>query len=123
MGFSELKRELGIESSGHLQFHLAKLSGLVKTDGTGDYALTDEGRGALHVAETALRSELQGRSKGRGNISARFVMAIVAVSVVWACVMVATSMELAGTSFDSVVIILGGGFIACLLILARIGRT
>jgi len=35
MSFSELKRETGIESSGHLQFHLSKLANLIKTDASG----------------------------------------------------------------------------------------
>ncbi|MDA4124434.1 MAG: winged helix-turn-helix domain-containing protein [Thaumarchaeota archaeon] len=29
LGFAELKRQVGIESSGHLTFHLGKLGGLV----------------------------------------------------------------------------------------------
>ena len=58
MSFSELKRAVGIESSGHLQFHLGKLAGLIKTDESGNYVLTDDGRGALLVAQTALRSEV-----------------------------------------------------------------
>ena len=121
MSFSELKREVGIESSGHLQFHLGKLTGLIKTDENGNYALAEDGKGALHVAQTALRSEA-GSGSGRG-IPTRFMIAIVAVAVVWALVMVATSIELAGTEFDSVVVVLGGGFIACLLILARLGHA
>jgi len=121
MSFSELKREVGIESSGHLQFHLGKLAGLIKTDENGSYVLTEDGRGALNVAQTALRSEAtQGLKRG---IPTRFMIAIVAIAVVWALVMIATSIELAGSEFDSVVVVLGGGFIACLLILARLGQT
>jgi DNA-binding HxlR family transcriptional regulator len=121
MSFSEIKRSVGIESSGHLQFHLSKLTGLIRTDTSGNYALTEDGRGALHVAETALRSDATQRL-GKG-IPTRFVIAIVAIAVVWALVMIATSIELSGTDFDSVVVVLGGGFIACLLILARLGQT
>lgn len=44
LSFSELKKFTGIESNGHLTFHLGKLGGLVKTNTDGDYALTDEGR-------------------------------------------------------------------------------
>jgi outer membrane murein-binding lipoprotein Lpp len=47
-----LKREVGIESSGQLQFHLGKLSGLVTTNSEGSYALTDEGREAIRVLKT-----------------------------------------------------------------------
>jgi len=119
--FSELKRGVGIESSGHLQFHLGKLAGLIKTDGNGNYVLTEDGRGALNVAETALRSEAAQGLKMR--TPTRFMVAIVAIAIVWALVMIATSIELAGSEFDSVVVVLGGGFIACLLILARLGQT
>ena len=51
-GFAELKREMGIESSGQLQFHLGKLGGLVTTNSEGSYALTDEGREAIRVLKT-----------------------------------------------------------------------
>jgi len=52
MGFAELKRQVGIESSGHLQFHLGKLTGLVTTNSEGSYSLTDEGREAIRVLKT-----------------------------------------------------------------------
>jgi DNA-binding transcriptional ArsR family regulator len=55
MGFAELRREVGIESGGHLQFHLGKLTGLVGTTGSGSYALTDEGREAIRVFESATK--------------------------------------------------------------------
>jgi DNA-binding HxlR family transcriptional regulator len=48
-GFSELKHELGISSSGNLTHHLSKLSTLVGTNAQGKYVLTDQGREALHV--------------------------------------------------------------------------
>jgi len=51
--FSELKREVGIESSGHLQFHLGKLVGLVSATSEGSYALTDEGKDAVRVLKSA----------------------------------------------------------------------
>jgi len=47
--FSELKRRVGIESSGHIQFHLEKLDGLIKVTPEGKYALTDEGKEALRL--------------------------------------------------------------------------
>ncbi len=46
----------------------------------------------------------------------------VAISLVWAFTMVATSIELNGTASESVVVILGCGFISCLLILVRLGQ-
>jgi len=49
LNFSELKRRVGIESSGHIQFHLEKLNGLIKVTPEGKYALTDEGKEALRL--------------------------------------------------------------------------
>lgn len=49
LGFSELKKEAGIESNGLLSFHLGKLDGLVKTAPEGSYQLTDEGKEALRI--------------------------------------------------------------------------
>jgi DNA-binding transcriptional ArsR family regulator len=51
MSFSELKKEVGIESSGHLTFHLGKLNLLLRVNLEGLYELTDDGREALHLAE------------------------------------------------------------------------
>jgi DNA-binding HxlR family transcriptional regulator len=52
VGFADLKKKLGIESSGHLQHHINKLNGLVKTNGYGKYTLSDQGKDALHSVET-----------------------------------------------------------------------
>jgi DNA-binding transcriptional ArsR family regulator len=52
MGFADLKKKLGIESSGHLQHHISKLNGLIKTDDYGKYTLSDQGKDALHSIET-----------------------------------------------------------------------
>lgn|SRR5487761_59192 len=51
LSFSELKKEVGIESSGHLSFHLGKLNHLLRITPEGAYDLTDDGREALHLAE------------------------------------------------------------------------
>lgn len=50
--FSELKHTLGLESSGHLSFHLEKLTDLVKPALDGTYALSDEGTDALRLLTT-----------------------------------------------------------------------
>lgn len=50
LGFSQLRREVEMESSGLLAFHLQKLNRFVKTDSGGNYTLTEEGREALRVA-------------------------------------------------------------------------
>jgi DNA-binding transcriptional ArsR family regulator len=52
LGFADLKKKLGIESSGHLQHHISKLGGLVKTDEYGKYTLSDQGKDALHSVDT-----------------------------------------------------------------------
>jgi len=62
LGFAELKREVGIESSGHLQFHLGKLTGLVITTPEGVYTLTDDGKEAIRVLNT---------TTGSGEIAAK----------------------------------------------------
>jgi len=49
MSFSELKRKLGIESSGKLDFHLKKLGELVTLDKNGKYTLTKDGYSALQA--------------------------------------------------------------------------
>ncbi len=59
MGFADLKREVGIESSGHLQFHLSKLSSLVATTAGGDYVLSDDGREAIRVLRSTRASSEQ----------------------------------------------------------------
>ncbi len=47
LGFADLKRSLNVESSGHIQFHLDKLDGLIKTDEYGKYCISDKGKDAL----------------------------------------------------------------------------
>jgi DNA-binding transcriptional ArsR family regulator len=50
--FSGLKKRVGIESSGHMTFHLEKLTQLIRTAPDGTYALTDDGREALRLIQT-----------------------------------------------------------------------
>jgi len=52
LGFADLKKKTAIESSGHLQHHLTKLNGLIKTDEYGKYCLSDEGKDALLTVQT-----------------------------------------------------------------------
>jgi DNA-binding HxlR family transcriptional regulator len=51
--FADLKRDLKINSSGLLDFHLKKLNGLVAVNGEGRYSLTGEGYAALTTVESA----------------------------------------------------------------------
>ena len=62
-GFSELKKRTSIESSGHLQHHLSKLDGLIKTDAYGKYYLSDQGKDALLTVQTVEQSS----SKANGS--------------------------------------------------------
>jgi len=81
MGFAELKKAVGIDSSGHLQFHLGKLSGLVETTSEGAYALTDDGREAIRVL--TLTSEGKGGSGAHSRLSQpAWTKALVAVLLV-----------------------------------------
>lgn len=57
--FASLKHGVGMESSGQLQHHLQKLSGLVMEKDNGSYGLTDAGRRALEIFR---ESESSGRS-------------------------------------------------------------
>ena len=54
--FSELKRQLGMESPGQLQHHLQKLSGLITVKETGSYNLTWTGIRALEIYRESEKS-------------------------------------------------------------------
>jgi len=62
MGFSELKRKLGIKSSGKLDFHLRKLGNLIALNGEGKYTLTSEGYAALQAVITVRKYGWQRRA-------------------------------------------------------------
>lgn len=62
MGFAELKRKLGITSSGKLDFHLKKLNGLVTVNSYGKYTLTSRGYAALQAVNVAKRYGWQKRA-------------------------------------------------------------
>ena len=57
--FSSLKQAMGITSSGQLQHHLQKLSGLIMEKENGNYGLTDLGRKAIKIYRD---SESSGKS-------------------------------------------------------------
>jgi DNA-binding HxlR family transcriptional regulator len=76
LGFADLKKKLGIESSGHLQHHLSKLGSLIKTDEYGKYALSDQGKDALLSVETVEKvaeSRTKEKKKAFGNSKRKFV--------------------------------------------------
>jgi DNA-binding HxlR family transcriptional regulator len=68
-GFAELKKKVGIESSGHLQHHLIKLNGLIKTDEYGKYGLTDEGKDALLTVQTVENTSSKYTAKQKNTYS------------------------------------------------------
>ena len=72
LGFADLKKKLSIDSSGHLQHHLTKLNGLMKTDEYGKYCLSDEGKDALLTVQTvenaSPKKEVNGKRHRRFKI-------------------------------------------------------
>jgi DNA-binding transcriptional ArsR family regulator len=101
LGFADFKKKLGIESSGHLQHHISKLSGLIKTDDYGKYTLSDPGKDALHSVATVERvagakaSENEKVHTPRGNI-------VLKSTVVILVVLLAFSFALAAFEYSSV---------------------
>jgi DNA-binding transcriptional ArsR family regulator len=82
LGFSELKKEAGVDSNGLLAFHLGKLGHLVKTDKDGSHALTDEGREALRIVGT-IRDEGAGGKAPKGfSVPKPCLRALLAILVV-----------------------------------------
>ena len=63
MGFADLKKRLGIDSSGHLSHHLSKLNGLIKTDSYGAYSISDQGKDALFIVQTVESHATKDREK------------------------------------------------------------
>lgn len=61
LSFGDLKRKMGIESSGHLQHHLSKLGDLIRTDEHGRYYLSDQGKDALFTMQTVENVSKEGR--------------------------------------------------------------
>ena len=87
MGFAELGRMVGIESGGHLSFHLTKLRHLIRTNPQGNYTLTGEGKEALwtiHALQKSGRetSAVAGRAPLRHRSLLKPVVAIILITVV-----------------------------------------
>ena len=75
MGFSELKKELGIKSSGKLDFHLKKLEGLITLNSDGKYTLTKEGYAALQAITTIKKYGWQKRAYIINTVACTIVVA------------------------------------------------
>jgi len=67
LGFADLKKKTGIESSGHMQHHLTKLNGLIKTDEYGKYCLSDEGKDALLTVQTVENASPKKEAKEKAH--------------------------------------------------------
>ncbi|MFX1275861.1 MAG: ArsR/SmtB family transcription factor [Promethearchaeota archaeon] len=57
LGFSELKRKLGLSSSGNLTHHLNKLLNLISNNPNGNYEISDMGKDALFMIEIAAQKD------------------------------------------------------------------
>ena len=93
LGFADLKKKTAIESSGHLQHHLTKLDGLIKTDEYGKYCLSDQGKDALLTVRT-VENASGSRTKDTEKIrSSRFnsKMVLKSVSLLLVALLIASS--------------------------------
>lgn len=93
MGFANLKKAVGIDSSGHLQHHLNKLNGLIKTDEHGKYCLSDQGKDALLTVQTVEKASGSGlketeRRRASGAVSKNVLKS---VALLLAILLVASS--------------------------------
>jgi len=104
LGFSELRRKVGLESSGHLQFHLGKLDGLVRSGPDGTYSLTDDGKEALRIASTlAPTASAAGTETERKRriVSSRAVLAVlISLVIVVAAVAIVQGLGIADLTIE-----------------------
>ncbi len=84
--FSELKKELGIKSSGKLDFHIKKLEGLVTLDYDGKYTLTREGYAALQAINTIRKYGWQKRAFIIGTMTYIIATAYTLWTMLWGSV-------------------------------------
>jgi DNA-binding transcriptional ArsR family regulator len=101
LGFAEIKKKLGIESSGHLQHHISKLGGLIKTDDYGKYVLSDQGKDALHSVKTV---EIAAGAKATENREAYTSKSntVLKLTTVILAVLLALSLTLASFEYSNV---------------------
>ena len=79
MGFSELKKKVGIESNGLLSFHLGKLTNLVSLNQEGAYALTEQGQEAVRMIRITRSGGGEGNTIKVRSQSGKPFMVIIAV--------------------------------------------
>jgi DNA-binding transcriptional ArsR family regulator len=99
MSFADLKKKTNIESSGHLQHHLTKLDGLIKTDEHGNYGLSDAGNDALFAIKTVEdASEKRKRKSAFNRHRPRVYLAVIVAGLV-ACLIVSSLFFLSANFF------------------------
>ena len=83
MSFSELKRELGIKSSGKLDFHLKKIGNLIALYSEGKYTLTKEGYAALQAIATVSKYGWQRRAYIVGTAAYIIAAVYTSLKILW----------------------------------------
>jgi len=93
LGFADLKKKTGIDSSGHLQHHLNKLNGLIKTDEYGKYCLSDQGKDALLTVKTVENASGSKTKDSEKTHSRRFnsKIALKSISLMLVALLIASS--------------------------------
>jgi DNA-binding HxlR family transcriptional regulator len=93
LGFADLKKKTAIDSSGHLQHHLTKLNGLIKTDEYGKYCLSDQGKDALLTVQTVENVSMSRPKDAEKSGSRRFnsKMVLKSVSLLLVALLIASS--------------------------------
>ena len=93
LGFADLKKKTAIDSSGHLQHHLNKLNGLIKTDEYGKYCLSDQGKDALLTVQTVENASGSRTKDTEKTRSRRFnsKMVLKSVSLLLVALLIASS--------------------------------
>ena len=99
LGFADLKKKTGIESSGHLQHHLTKLDGLIRTDEHGNYRLSDEGNDALFTVQTVEAASRKDRHRFASDSRKSRILLSTIVAVLAVC-LVASTVYLSNTDIS-----------------------
>jgi DNA-binding transcriptional ArsR family regulator len=99
VGFADLKKRTGIESSGHLQHHLAKLDGLIRTDEHGNYCLSDAGNDALFTMQTVEVASRKRKSRFKSESRKSKILLSALVVALGVC-LVASALYLSNTDIS-----------------------
>ncbi len=89
LGFADLKKKTGIDSSGHLHHHLTKLNGLIKTDEYGKYCLSNEGKDALLTVQTVENASPNKEAKEKSH--RHFKVGLKPVAILLMALLIASS--------------------------------